>query len=45
METIAGFMARILIEKEPPENVLEDVVEFREPYQTLYCCFDAGLPS
>lgn len=44
MEHIAGFIARVLVEKESPENVLEDVIDFRLPYQTLYYCFDNGLP-
>jgi glycine hydroxymethyltransferase len=45
METIADFMARILIEKEAPAQVIEDVIEFRQPYQKLYYCFDHGLPA
>jgi glycine hydroxymethyltransferase len=45
METIAEFMARILIEKEAPAQVVEDVIEFRQPYQKLYYCFDNGLPA
>lgn len=44
METIADFIARILVEDAAPEDVLEDVVDFRLPYQTLYYCFDHGLP-
>jgi glycine hydroxymethyltransferase len=44
MEQIAEFMARVLVEQQPPQTVLADVVAFREPYQTLYYCFDAGLP-
>lgn len=44
METIADFMARILVEKVVPEDVLEDVIDFRMPYQTMYYCFDNGLP-
>jgi glycine hydroxymethyltransferase len=40
MEQIADFIARVLIEKESPESVMEDVIEFREPYQKLYYCFD-----
>jgi glycine hydroxymethyltransferase len=44
MATIADFMARILIEKAAPEDVMEDVVDFRLPYQTMYYCFDNGLP-
>ena len=45
METIAEFMARILIEKESPHDVVEDVIDFRRPYQSLYYCFDNGLPK
>ena len=45
METIADFMARVLIEKEAPAKVLEDVIEFRQSYQKLYYCFDRGLPE
>jgi glycine hydroxymethyltransferase len=45
METIANFISRILVEKEAPENVLEDVVDFRDPYQTIYYCADNGLPA
>ncbi|MFN8473971.1 MAG: serine hydroxymethyltransferase [Anaerolineae bacterium] len=44
METIAEFMARVLIEKQTPETVVGDVVEFRRGYQTLYYNFDHGLP-
>lgn len=45
METIADFMARILIERQSPEDVAEDVIEFRLPYQKFYYCFDHGLPG
>lgn len=45
MEQIAAFIARVLVEKEPPESVMEDVVDFRLPYQDLYYCFDKGLPA
>jgi glycine hydroxymethyltransferase len=45
MDTIADFIARILIEKESPSRVIEDVIEFRQPYQKLYYCFDNGLPA
>jgi glycine hydroxymethyltransferase len=44
MESIADFVARILIEKATPGDVMEDVIEFRLPYQTMYYCFDNGLP-
>jgi glycine hydroxymethyltransferase len=44
MEIIAEFMARVLINQEAPENVVDDVVDFRKPYQTVYYCFDHGFP-
>jgi glycine hydroxymethyltransferase len=45
METIADFIARVLIEKAPVERVADDVVAFRQPYQTIYYNFDHGLPE
>ena len=36
-------MARILIERQAPEDVAEDLIEFGLPYQKLYYCFDHGL--
>ncbi|MGE5264162.1 MAG: serine hydroxymethyltransferase, partial [Acidobacteriota bacterium] len=44
MDVIAGFMARVLIEKQSPATVGEDVIEFRQGYQTLYYNFDHALP-
>jgi len=44
METIADFIARILIEQAAPEEVVDDVIAFRQPYQKLYYCFDDGMP-
>ncbi len=44
MEIIADFMARVLVEKVAPEEVVNDVLAFREPYQTVYYCFDHGIP-
>jgi glycine hydroxymethyltransferase len=45
METIADFMTRVLVEQVTPEAVVDDVVAFREPYQTVYYCFDHGIPA
>ena len=45
METIAYFIARVLIEKEDPEAVGKDVMDFRHPYQTLYYNFDNEYPA
>lgn len=44
MEAIADFIARILVERASPDDVVEDVIEFRRPYQQLYYCFENGLP-
>jgi hypothetical protein len=38
-------MARILVQRESPESVGEDVIEFRQAYQTLYYNFDYPLPN
>src|SRR5574342_203918 len=40
METIADFIARVLVKNEDPESVGKDVVDFRLPKQTLYYNFD-----
>lgn len=45
METIADFMARVLVEEEDPQSVGKDVVDFRFPLQTLYYNFDHGYPA
>jgi glycine hydroxymethyltransferase len=44
MDLIADFMARVLIERQSPDIVVEDVIEFRQSYQTLFYNFDHGLP-
>jgi glycine hydroxymethyltransferase len=44
MDIIADFMTRVLVEQVAPEDVVDDVVAFREPYQTVYYCFDNGIP-
>jgi glycine hydroxymethyltransferase len=44
METIAGFIARVLVENEPPKQVAKDVEDFRLPQQVLYYNFDHGMP-
>jgi hypothetical protein len=37
-------MSRVLVEKQSPDTVAEDVIEFRQGYQTLYYNFDHTLP-
>ena len=45
METIAGFIARVLVKNEDPETVGGDVMDFRLPKQTLYYNFDHEYPE
>ena len=45
MDDIADFMARVLVQKDPVARVQEDVIDFRSPFQTLYYCFETGLPE
>ena len=44
MAAIADFMHDVLVKGEKPEAVRRRVVEFRRGYQTLYYCFENGLP-
>jgi glycine hydroxymethyltransferase len=45
METIADFIARVLVKNEDPELVGKDVIDFRLPKQTLYYNFDNDYPA
>ena len=45
METIADFIARVLVEHEHPKVVGKDVIDFRLPKQTLYYNFDNEYPA
>ncbi len=45
METIADFMARVLVKGEDVETVGKDVIAFRAPFQTIYYNFDHGYPE
>jgi len=40
MVEIAEFMKRVVIDKEAPEKVREDVIEFRRTYQKVHYCFE-----
>ena len=44
METIARFIARVLVHRESTEIVGQDVIDFRWPHQTFYFNFDNGVP-
>ncbi|KAB2867523.1 MAG: aminotransferase class I/II-fold pyridoxal phosphate-dependent enzyme [Anaerolineae bacterium] len=45
METIAEFMARVLVNGEDPQSVRRDVEDFRLPMQDFYYNFDNGWPT
>jgi hypothetical protein len=38
-------MARVLVDREPAERVMADVVDYRAPFQELYYCFEKGVPA
>jgi glycine hydroxymethyltransferase len=44
MDVIAEWMARLLIEKQSPDVVADEVIEFRKGHQILFYNFDHGLP-
>ena len=45
MDVIAGFIAKVLVERVEPETITADVRDFRAPFQTLYYSFEEGFPS
>ncbi|HLJ21875.1 MAG TPA: aminotransferase class I/II-fold pyridoxal phosphate-dependent enzyme, partial [Stellaceae bacterium] len=44
MEAIAELIARVLLKQEDPERVKPDALALRRGFQTLYYCFETGLP-
>jgi glycine hydroxymethyltransferase len=44
MAVIAEFMHDLLVKGKKPEEMRKRVVEFRRGFQTLYYCFENGLP-
>ena len=45
MEEIADFIRRVVLDKEPPEKVREEVIEFRKDFQTIHYCFEEGAEA
>ena len=41
MQEIAEFIKRVVIDKEPPEKVKQDVIEFRKDFQKVHYCFES----
>ena len=44
MEAIAELIARVLLKGEEPDRVKSDALALRREFQTLYYCFETGLP-
>jgi glycine hydroxymethyltransferase len=44
MQRVAELIARVLIRGEDPEAVKPDALVLRRDFQTLYYCFETGLP-
>lgn len=44
MDDVAEFFGRVLVKRESPEAVAQDVVAYRSRHRTLYYCFENGLP-
>ena len=42
MKQIAGFIKRVVLDKENPETVGKEVAAFRANYQTAHYCFESG---
>ncbi|MFX1485787.1 MAG: serine hydroxymethyltransferase, partial [Promethearchaeota archaeon] len=40
MDAIAEFMKRVVIDRESPERIKEEVKEFRKDFQKVHYCFD-----
>jgi glycine hydroxymethyltransferase len=45
MDRIAQLIARVVVEGEEPERVKADALALRSGFQTLYYCFEHGLPG
>jgi len=43
MEVVADFMKRVLIDKEDPKKIREEIKEFRKDYQKVHYCFHEGF--
>ncbi len=45
MGAIAEVIARVLLKRQEPEQVKPDALALRREFQTLYYCFETGLPT
>lgn len=40
MKDVADLIRRVVLDKEPPEKVVQDVTEFRKDFKTIQYCFE-----
>lgn len=45
MDEVADFIARVVVKKEDPSKVKEDVKAFKKQFATIQYCFNAGEPA
>ncbi|HUI17136.1 MAG TPA: aminotransferase class I/II-fold pyridoxal phosphate-dependent enzyme [Alphaproteobacteria bacterium] len=45
MTAIAELIARVIVRRESPDTVKKDALALRAGFQTLYYCFETGLPA
>jgi glycine hydroxymethyltransferase len=45
MDEAADFLARVLIKKEDPARVAQEIAQFRRDYQKIHYCFDEGADA
>jgi glycine hydroxymethyltransferase len=45
MVEVAEFIKRVIIDKENPEKVKKDVIEFRKDYQKVHYCFENAVEA
>ena len=45
MKQVAEFIARVVVKKEDPAKVREDVKAFKKDFATIQYCFNAGEPA
>ncbi|HDP96356.1 MAG TPA: hypothetical protein ENN25_01510 [Euryarchaeota archaeon] len=45
MDTVAGFFERLIMNKENPKSVSEEVRRFKSDFSTIRYCFESGHPA
>ncbi len=45
MTDVAGLLARVVKDKEPPEEVKRDVMALKRDYNTIHYCYQEGTEA